>query len=80
MSYTLFTMKTTRARIVHRCIWCGEPIDTGEQYLRERSVYDGNMQNFAWHQECRKSAEDGWDNGDDPEFTAYGGERPKQEA
>ena len=56
MGYSLLSEKTVAARKPHRCIWCGEPIATGETYVRERSVYDGNMQNFAWHPECRRDS------------------------
>ena len=47
-----------------------------DEYMREKSVYDGELQNFAWHTECGKDAEEGWANGDDSEFMPYSAPRP----
>ena len=44
--------------------------------MREKSVYDGSMQNHAWHLECHKACLEE----DDPmgfEFTAGEYNRPK---
>lgn len=56
MSYSLLSETTPRAVKQHKCIWCGEPILVGERYVRERSNYDGHMQNFAWHRECKRAS------------------------
>lgn len=52
--YRLLDQSDPVARKAHRCIWCGERIDVGETYRREKSVYYGHMQNHAWHPECVK--------------------------
>ncbi len=52
MSYQLLNSSTPKARKEHRCEYCGEKILVGETYLREKSVYDGHMQNCAFHPEC----------------------------
>ena len=52
MSYALLSETTPKARKEHQCIWCGEKILIGEKYRREKSAYDGSMQNHAWHIEC----------------------------
>jgi len=76
MAYSLLSEKTVAARKPHRCIWCGEPIATGDKYVRERSVFDGNMQNFPWHPECRR---DSWAQSADYEFEfePYQNSRPE---
>ena len=75
MGYTLLSETRPIARKDHRCIWCGEKIPKGEQYVAERSVFDGDMQNHHWHQEC---LEDVHENNDTAwEFMPYSNERPK---
>lgn len=66
MSYSLIQDVQRRARKRHRCIWCGETIAVAEVYRYECSSYDGHMQHFHWHSECR-TASDGF-------FRAYGEE------
>ena len=56
MSYSLIRESYPVARKPHKCIWCGQAIEAGAEYIDERSVYDGNMQNFAWHPECRRDS------------------------
>jgi hypothetical protein len=74
--YTLLAESFQVARKRHRCIWCGESILPGETYRRERSVYDGEMQNFAWHPECSEAACAEWMEGADAEFCPHENERP----
>lgn len=57
MSYTLLSQTKPTARKDHRCIWCGEAIPRGTQYIAERSVYDNEFQNHHWHPECLENAE-----------------------
>jgi hypothetical protein len=57
VSYTLLSQTKPTARKVHRCIWCGEAIPKGEQYVSERSVYDDEFQHHHWHQECLENAQ-----------------------
>ncbi len=70
--YHCFSNKLIIARKQHKCIWCGEKIEPGFEYMRQRSVFDGVFQNHAWHPECNDDfIEEG-----DTEFTAYSAERP----
>ena len=77
MSYTLLSETRPKARKDHRCIWCGQVIPKGSEYVSERSVFDGEMQNHHWHEECLDSARE---NNDECEweFEPYGNERPEQ--
>lgn len=76
MSYTLLSESWPVARKQHRCIWCGQHIEPDEKYRRERSVYDGEMQDHKWHPECDEDFKAGLAAGDDAEFTPYSAERP----
>lgn len=58
MSYHCFSMTLQRAKRQHSCIWCGRTILLGSHYKREKSVYDGHHQNFAWHEACRADADE----------------------
>jgi hypothetical protein len=79
VSYNLLSLKHPKARKDHRCIWCGGAIPKGSTYASERSVFDGEMQNHHWHEECYTYA---------PiamgecifEFTPYDNENPKDAA
>ena len=75
MIYSLLSETWPIAKKRHRCIWCGEPILTGDKYLREKSVFDGHMQNHAWHPECDEDSKDYFRH--ENEFSAYSAERPK---
>jgi hypothetical protein len=52
MSYRLIREEERKARKPHSCIWCAQPIQVGERYVFERSVYEDRMQNHHWHPEC----------------------------
>jgi len=56
VSYELLSLKHPTARKDHRCIWCGGKITKGAMYASERSVFDGEMQNHHWHEECYEYA------------------------
>lgn len=56
MSYQLIEETKPKARKPHRCIWCGQQIEVGETYLREKSSYDQNLQDHKWHLECNAAA------------------------
>lgn len=75
MSFTLLSETRPKARKDHRCIWCGEKILKGNIYVAERSVFDGEMQNHHWHEECLTDARNNSDY--EWEFTPYDNERPK---
>lgn len=68
MSYHCFSEKHQTAREPHQCIWCCHVILRGSKYVRERSIFDGHHQNFAWHEACRADAIAGWEAGADKEF------------
>jgi hypothetical protein len=55
MSYTHLSDSQPIAHKQHRCIWCGQFIETGSRYERTASIYDGQFQNDAWHLECREA-------------------------
>ena len=76
MSYSLLSRSAKTARKGHRCIWCGLPIFSGSQYLRETSTYDGDFQNFAWHEACRKDADDYFHDEGEAEFCPGENEMP----
>lgn len=78
MSYSLISKTRPVARKDHRCIWCGENIPKGEQYVSERSTYDDEFQNHHWHIECLIYAQDVSD--ENPwEFSPYENERGVKE-
>lgn len=79
MSYQLIRESHPIARKEHRCIWCGERIDKGSAYVHEISIFDGQLQNHHWHNECLADAGEVF-RMYGPEFTAYENERPKQVA
>lgn len=74
MTYSLLTEKETVARKPYNCIWCGQDIAAGERYWREKSVYDGHMQSFPWHPECKRGS--GAHFTYEEEFQPYENERP----
>ena len=76
MSFTLFEKPVRKARIQHRCIWCGQPILIGERYLDERSVYDGYIQRHRWHPECDAGSTEYFREGEET-FDAHENERGK---
>jgi hypothetical protein len=76
MSYDLLSESWPVARKVHRCIWCGEPIEIGTKYRAECSVFDGEIQNHHWHEECNADAIENMD-GSEREFMAYDNPRPE---
>ena len=79
MNYTLISETTPVARASYRCIWCGEKIHFGHRYVRERSVFDREPQNFKWHLECRDAALEYFREGED-EFSPHENERPESPA
>ena len=75
MSYTFISLRSTRAAKRHRCIWCGERIERGEQYLRVIGKFEGDLLSDPYHLECREAAQADFDDGED-EFCPYDNERP----
>jgi hypothetical protein len=79
MSYALLSEATPRARKEHHCNYCGEKILIGEQYYRETSVYDGNMQDIPMHLECERAEKiEHAGEGEYERDPFEGGERPKK--
>jgi hypothetical protein len=58
------------------CIWCGETINKGEQYLNEAVAYEGRLETQKWHPECKEDANDKFD--DDGTFQPHQNERPRE--
>jgi len=40
------------ARKPYQCLWCGEPIERGELYVRALVKVDDSVQDQKWHSEC----------------------------
>jgi hypothetical protein len=76
MSFTLLNLATRKARKTHRCIWCGESINACENYQEERSVYDGVIQFYRWHPECRMACCEEMTGNFDDTFLPHENERP----
>tara|TARA_R110001583_G_C5597223_1_gene404242 strand:+ start:1098 stop:1376 length:279 start_codon:yes stop_codon:yes gene_type:complete len=77
MSYTQLRESKPKARKTHRCAYCSQLIIEGERYKREVGVYDGDMQNHAWHLECDKAFLNELKESGEYEMEIYGdGERP----
>lgn len=76
---TLFDSSVRIARKKYRCIWCGERIQKGDNYVRETGVNDGDFFAQKYHPECKTrflevadaNGDGGW-----MEFEAYGEQRP----
>lgn len=76
MTYHCFSRKKVKANKQHQCIWCGQAIDKGSEYVRENSIYCGSWQNFAWHHECDAYTQDEVFSKGEDDFMAYSNERP----
>jgi hypothetical protein len=76
VSYQLISERTHKALKRYRCIWCGELVLPGTSYVREFSVYYGDVQKHAWHPECRDASAEYFRSGEDDEFMPWDNERP----
>ena len=76
MSYALISERSHMATKRYRCIWCGESIFAGTKYVREFSVYDGDVQKHCWHPECKDAANDFFREEGEDEFAPWENERP----
>lgn len=76
MGYALISERAHKAFKRYRCIWCGESILPGQQYVREFSTYCGDIQRHNWHPECKGAAEDFFREEGEDEFSPYENERP----
>lgn len=52
--------ETPRARIPHQCSQCYRMIRVGEQYHRQRSIYDGEPQVIKTCAQCERLVMDLW--------------------
>lgn len=70
--------KLTKANKAHRCTWCGQAINKGEQYARWTSV-DGPGGWFLskMHVECVGAMHDEIRDGGDREYMPFENERPE---
>jgi hypothetical protein len=67
-----FPMTMQRARIAHRCTWCGQAIEPRTDYWRWYSINeDGVAATCKMHPECLGAARE-----DDDEFMPFENERP----
>ena len=80
MSYALISERAHKALKRYRCIWCGEQIPIGTRYVREFSVYDGDVQKHTWHPECKGAAEEFFCESGEDEFAPLENERPLSHA
>jgi hypothetical protein len=47
--------KTVKTRKPHRCAWCYEKIEVGEDAYRYKGMFEGDWQNWHMHPECIKA-------------------------
>jgi len=64
--------KPVVARKKHKCTYCAEPINAGDEYIYQRGNYDGNWYENKLHEECYIDLQE---SGDDS-FLPYSNERP----
>jgi len=46
-----------KARKIHKCVWCGEPILIGEQHHKWVGIFEGDFNNWRMHDECWDAAD-----------------------
>ena len=76
MSYTLISERAHNAMKRYRCIWCSESILAGARYVREFSIFDGDVQKHCWHPECKDAAHTLFQEEGEDEFAPWENERP----
>jgi hypothetical protein len=77
MTYRLLSETRPIARKAHKCIWCGESIPVGEQYLRAKVAGEGTVSDQAWHFECKDDCDE-TSLYDGDEFMPHSNERPEK--
>lgn len=50
--------ETHQAQKRHRCDWCWQFVEVGEEYKRYRSFYQGNAGTVRMHPECYDAMQD----------------------
>jgi ribosomal protein L24E len=53
--------KNVKARKQHACDWCGKSIEKGEEYERQKFLYDGDFYEWHSHLACSRIASAIWD-------------------
>ena len=69
---------TPKARKEHRCIYCGGPILTGEQYTQQTGFYDGAPYRNRYHSECYEACAEESRYYNEWEFMPYNAEYPER--
>ncbi len=77
MSFISLTSEIRKARVEHKCVWCGEQILKGEKYFYNTGLFDGDWQSNHWHEECIEAAREELRGNYDEEFCPYTRSRPK---
>lgn len=77
MNVEVISNEAPRAKSRHRCTWCGEWIEAGSIYIRERVKVDGDMSTNKLHPECSDAlTEAARAEGGSITYTLYDNERP----
>lgn len=72
MSFTELSHATRKARKEHRCEWCGEKIEKGQDYFNYTGIGDGGFQDNKVHLECLDAMQEHFKyNTFDDEFMPY---------
>lgn len=61
-----------KARKIHKCSYCAQAINKGEEYSFQKGNYDGQWQESKMHDECFND----FDESGDGEYMPYSNERP----
>lgn len=49
------TKTNPTAQKTHRCEWCSEEIESGEEYVRFEGIFEGRSCTVKMHPECREA-------------------------
>jgi hypothetical protein len=48
----ILTDSTATARKTHKCVWCAEKIEVGQQYHQQSGIFDREPFRCRYHNEC----------------------------
>ena len=54
---TFLSEETHKARKQHSCSWCGQKIEPGEMYVRQRLIFEDAPTTNKFHPECDASSQ-----------------------